>query len=76
VYALATPNVVTDPMGSVNLLAFNGNSRVTTAGSPSNGTEDTSEGTGIQSKGVVSPGNGTAVPCNSTVEARSSWKLW
>ncbi|KAI4658075.1 uncharacterized protein J4E79_007056 [Alternaria viburni] len=27
VYALATPNVVTDPMGSVNLLAFNGNSK-------------------------------------------------
>ncbi|KAI4944085.1 hypothetical protein J4E91_008940 [Alternaria rosae] len=38
VYALATPNVVTDPMGSVNLLAFNGNSRVTIAGSSSNGT--------------------------------------
>ena len=50
--------------------------RVTTAGSPSNGTDSTSEGTGIQSKGVVSPSNGTAVPCNGTVEARSSWKLW
>jgi subtilisin family serine protease len=25
VYELATPNVVTDPLGSVNLLAFNGN---------------------------------------------------
>jgi oryzin len=38
VYALGTPNVVTDPMGSVNLLAYNGNNRQSIAASPANGT--------------------------------------
>jgi subtilisin family serine protease len=38
VYELVTPNVVTDAMGSVNLLAFNGNNVVSTTTSPSNGT--------------------------------------
>lgn len=38
VYELATPGVVTDTLGSVNLLAFNGNPSARIASGPSNGT--------------------------------------
>jgi oryzin len=82
VYALGTPNVVTDPLGSVNLLAFNGNSMMSVAGSSSNSTQITTKGTGDVSNQDASPSHGTAVPsngtvpCNGTIEARTSWKLW
>ncbi|KAG9184938.1 oryzin [Alternaria panax] len=41
VYELATPGLVTDGLGSVNLLAFNGNPSARVASSPSNATVKT-----------------------------------
>ncbi|CAN9136147.1 unnamed protein product [Alternaria alternata] len=43
VYELATPGVVTDTLGSVNLMAFNGNPSARIASSPSNATNATVE---------------------------------
>jgi oryzin len=46
VYELATPGVVTDTLGSVNLMAFNGNPSARIASSPSNVTNATVEARG------------------------------